>query len=129
MTQSVEVPSVHVIAVPGFGMDAPAPQRFVPAPVHCVGAIPYRLVAVAPVPVTAVGGVVPRMANTAKASSPAAGEMAMVGFVEIALAVVPPVVGVEVETPRSKTVAQMCFAVPLDSVAVIVCAPPGITPW
>src|SRR6267143_464907 len=39
-TQSVLFPSVQVMAVPGLGMLAPAPQRLKPEAVHCVGAIP-----------------------------------------------------------------------------------------
>src|SRR6266704_3006133 len=44
------------------------------------------------------------------------------------VAVVPPAVGVVAQTPPRRTVAHTCFAVPLTSVAVIVWAPPGITP-
>src|SRR5438552_3239768 len=88
-----------------------------------------QLVAVAPVPVTAVGAVVPRIPITAKASSPAdAGEIEMLGFAVVPLALVPPAVGVGAQTPLRSTVAHTCFAVPLTSVAVIVCAPLGIAP-
>jgi hypothetical protein len=68
------------------------------------------------------------MARTAKASSPPTGEMLIVGFVEVALFDVPPVVGAAVETPRNRTVAQMCLAVPADKVAVIVWRPAGSMP-
>src|SRR5438034_599797 len=86
-------------------------------------------VAVAPVPVTAVGAAVPRIPITAKASSPAdAGEIEMLGFAVVPLALVPPAVGVGAQTPLKSTVAHTCFAVPLTSVAVIVCAPLGIAP-
>jgi len=43
---------------------------------------------------------------TAKASCPAAGEIAMFGSVDVALAVVPPTVGPELETPLRRIVAQ-----------------------
>src|SRR2546421_385458 len=81
--------------------------------------------AAAPVPVTAVGAVFSRMARTEKASSPPTGEILIVGFVDVALFDVPPVVGAVVETPRKRTVAQMCFAVPADKVAVMVWVPAG----
>src|SRR3989441_11775835 len=79
---------------------------------------------------TAVGAVVPRIARTENASSPAAaGEIEMLGFAVVPLAVVPPAVGVVAWTPPKRTVAHTCFAVPLTSVAVIVLVPLGITPW
>jgi hypothetical protein len=68
------------------------------------------------------------MASTAKASSPAAGEIAMFGLAVAALPVVPPAVGLVDETPRRRIVAQTCLAVPLANVAVIVWAPVGIDP-
>src|SRR5207249_2451958 len=84
-------------------------------------AIGVQAHAAPPVPVTAVGAVVPRIARTANASSPAdAGEIEMFGFVLVPLAVVPPAVGVVAQTPPMRTVAHTCFAVPLTSVAVIV---------
>src|SRR5438094_111772 len=43
--------------------------------------------------------------------------------------VVPPAVGPELDTPLKRIVAQTCLAVPAASVAVMVWAPPGITPW
>src|SRR5712691_10534772 len=102
-------------------MSAPAPQELGPAPVPRSGAIPEGLVAAAPVPVTAVGPVVPRIDITAKANSPAdAGAIEMFGFVLVPLAAVPPAVGVEGHTPPKRTVAQTCFVVPLTRVAVIV---------
>src|SRR2546430_2077478 len=39
-TQLLLRPIVHVIAVPGLGMSAPAPQRLVPEPVRSVTATP-----------------------------------------------------------------------------------------
>jgi hypothetical protein len=68
------------------------------------------------------------MARTAKASSPAAGEMEIVGFVDVRLFDVPPIIGAVDETPRKRTVAHICFAVPADRVAVIVWVPAGRTP-
>src|SRR2546427_740139 len=70
---------------------------------------------------TGVGAVVPLIARTENASSPAAaGEIEMLGFAVVPLAVVPPAVGVAAWTPPKRTVAHTCFAVPLTSVAVIV---------
>jgi hypothetical protein len=68
------------------------------------------------------------MASTAKAISPPAGEIGIVGSTDVILFDVPPAVGVIDETPRKRTVAQICFAVPADRVAVIVWVPAGRTP-
>src|SRR5207302_4210702 len=128
-TQLLPPPMVHVIAVPGLGMSLPAPQRLVPEPVHLAVATPKRSVAVAPVPVTADGAVALWCANTANASSPSSGEIEILGFAELPFAVVPPAVGLALETPLKRIVARTCLAVPAARVAVMVWAPPGIAPW
>jgi hypothetical protein len=77
-----------------------------------------------------VGGVVPRIARTANENSLEAGEIEIEGLAVVPLAVVPPAVGFDVATPFSRIVAQTwCALPPPESVAVIVCAPPGIAPW
>src|SRR5438094_72964 len=71
--------------------------------------------------VAAARVVVPGIPRTAKASSPAdTGEIEMLGFAVVPLAVVPPAVGDVAKTPPKRTVAHTCFAVPLTSVAVMV---------